>query len=344
MPIINDYLNDPRYSVRNLSDAIVNIPNEYSVLSDLGLFPEQGIATTYVEIEVKNGTLNIIPTSMRGAPAPYVKRDNRNLRVMKTLFMQLNDKLVPSDLQNLPAFGDPSGFDMFDRLLAERMAKMQAAYRQSHEFLRWGALRGDVLDADGSTVLYNCYTEMGEEQADFDFLFGTTGSNGPTNAVTEVRRYMRKNLLGETMQRMLYLCSPGFMDSLRNHPAYIKVWEQQQGAANPIIDGFDSFRSGNDLFVEHDGEATYVAADGTITTHQFIPDDEALGVPLGTQQTFRSYFAPAEMMDAVNKPGQSMYMSLKALDHGGGVEVHTESAPLFVVQKPRLVVRCHSSN
>ena len=65
---------------------------------------------------------------------------------------------------------------------------------------------------------------------------------------------------------------------------------------------------------------------------------------MGTQQTFRSYFAPREMLDTVNMPGQSMYASLKELDHGAGVEIHTESAPLFLVQNPRLVLRGYSSN
>jgi hypothetical protein len=345
MPVYSDYLSDPRYSVRAMSDAIMSIPNEYSLLADLGLFPEVGISTTYVEIEAKNGSLNLIPTSLRGGPAGYVKRDTRNLRVMKTLFQSLNDKLVPSDLQNLPAFGDPMGFERFDTLLQERFARLQAGYRQTHEYFRWGALRGNVYDADGTSVLYNCYTEMGESQQSFDMKFGTTdGTAGPTDAITSLRRFHQKEAKGEPMGRTLVLCSAGFMDKLRKHSQYVKIWENQQAAANPIIDGFTSLMTADALYVEHVGEATYVADDGTVTTHQFIPANEAIAVPLGTRQVFRSYFAPAEMMSAVNMPGQAMYVSLKELDHDGGIEIHTQSAPLFVVQKPRLVARLYSSN
>lgn len=344
MPVYTDYLADPRYSVRNMTATIENIPNMYTLLADLGMFPEQGIPTTYVEIEAKRGTLNIIPTSQRGGPRPTVQRDQRNLRVLKTIFMALDDTLRPSDLQNLPAFGNPYGFDMFDRLLMERMDRIARAYRQTHEYMRWGALRGNVYDADGTTVLYNCYTEMGESQVSFDFLFGATGTNGPTDAVMAVRRYFEQNALGEPIQGMIFFCSAGFMDKLRNHPNYVKVWENQQTLATPIIEGMEAFRSGNNLFIEHNGRATHLAADGTTVTHEFVPADEAIGVPVGTIETFRSYFAPAEMMSAVNLPGQSMYVSLKELDHDGGIEIHTQSAPLFVVQKPRLVVRAHSSN
>ncbi len=341
-----DYLSDPRYSVRALSDAIINIPNEYSLLSSMGLFPEVGIRTTYVEVEVKNGFLNIIPTSQRSAPAPHLRHGSRALRALRTLFMQVNDTLRPSDLQNLPAFGMPGFFESFDMLLLERLAQLQATYRQSHEYMRWGALRGDVLDADGSTVLYNCYTEMGESKQSYDFKFGTTATNEPLKATVAARRSMETELKGEPMTYTLWLCSPTFIDGVIHHPYYKTYYDQQQGRPHPFFDDIaaNGFVVGGQVFMEHNGVASYVADDGTTTTHNFIPTGEAIGIPLGTRQVFRSYFAPGEMMSTVNMPGQAMYVSTKELDHGRGIEIHTESAPLFLVQKPRLVFRGYSSN
>jgi len=344
-----DFLRDPRYTVRNVSDAIMKVPNEYSLLSSLGLFPERGIRTTYVEVEAKEGYLNLIPTSQRGGPAPEKKRSTRSTRVLKTLFMQQNDTIRPSDLQNLPAFGQLGSeqfMEAFDDVLAERFFELQRGYRQTHEYWRWGALRGDVLDADG-TVLYNCYTEMGESQQSIDFAFGTTSSDTVMAGTKAARRYMEKNLLGESLTKMLYLCSSEFFDKATTHPYFAKFYENNvQGRPNPFLDdlGVTYFQHGTATFIEHNGEASYLQADGTTQTRRFIPANEAIIVPLGTQSVFRSYFSPGEMMDAVNMPGQSMYASLKELDHGGGVEIHTESAPLFLVQKPRLVLRGYSSN
>ncbi len=341
-----DYLRDPRYAVRALSDAIMNVPNEYSLLGQMGLFPEVGIRTTYVEVEVKKGFLNIIPTSQRGAPAPNMRHSSRSLRALKTLFMQLNDHIRPSDLQNLPAFGQPELLSAFDELLIERMTQLQATYRQSHEYMRWGALRGDVLDADGSTILYNCYTEMGESQKSYDFKFGTSATNEPLKATVAARRDAEKDLQGEPMNMMLWLCSPTFMDGVIHHPYYKTYYDNQQGMPHPFFTDMaaNGFVVGGQVFMEHLGTASYVQDDGTTLTHNFIPTGEAIGLPLGTRRVFRSYFAPGEMMSTVNMPGQSMYVSLKELDHGAGIEMHTESAPLFLVQKPRLVLRGYSSN
>lgn len=343
-----DFIRDPRYAVRALSDAITRIPNEYSLLADLGLFPEKGIRTTYVEVEIKQGYLNLIPVSERGAPAPTKKKSSRNTRVMKTLFMQQNDVIRPSDLQNLPAFGTDQFLEAFDDELTERFIELQRGYRQTHEFMRWAALGGDVVDADGTTVLYNCYTEMGESQQSIDFKFGTTSSDTVMAATKESRRYMQRNLLGETMNRQIAFCHPTFFDKVTNHPTITEAYKHNAGTGrpNPLLEdlGVTYFQHGTFTFVEHDGYATYVSPDGSITEQQFIPDDECIIVPLGTQRTFRSYFSPGEMMDAVNMPGQAMYASMKELDHGAGIEIHTESAPFFMVQNPRLVQRGYSSN
>jgi hypothetical protein len=343
-----DFLSDPRYAVRALSAAIVETPNMYSMLSDMGLFPERGIAVTYVEIEIKKGSLSVIPMSTRGAPAPHMTRDRSSIRMLPTFFMQMNDTLRPSDLQNLRAFGTTDIFESFDNLLAERMAKLLRMYRMSHEYMRWMALMGDVTDPATGQRLYNCYQEMGESQAAFDFKFGSTTDNAPLAATKAVRRYYERERRGEPMSGLAWFASSEFMDKLTSHPAYIKMYEQQQAIGalsnHPLFEDHEIFKVGNNVFIEHNGYATLTLPDKTQQEKIFIAPGEAVGVPLGTVECFASYFAPGEMMSAVNMPGLAMYTSLKVLDHEAGIEVHTESAPIAVVQKPRLVIRGHSSN
>lgn len=348
MPMELDFLNDPRYAVRNLSVAIVETPNEYSMLTDMGLFPEVGIPVTYVEIEIKKGSISVIPMSARGAPAPHMKRDRTQIRMLPTFFMQMNDTLRPSDLQNVRMFGTNDVFENFDMLLAERMFKLQRDYRMSHEYMRWMALIGDVTDPANGSFLYNCYQEMGESQAEFDFKFGTTTENGPLKATKAIRRYYERERRGEPMGGLAFFAGSNFMDKLTQHPYYVKMYEQQQAmgmlSEHPLFEDHEMFKVGSNIFIEHNGYATLTMADGSQTEKVFIDADEAIGVPLGTIECFRSYFAPGEMMDAVNMPGLSMYVSLKELDHGAGIEIHTESAPFFAVQKPRLVIKAKSSN
>lgn len=339
-------LENPRYSVRELSDAIINTPNRYQLLGKLGIFPDKGIRTTYVEIERKNGVLNVLPVTQRGGPATKGRRNTRDKVIVGTQYISHEDQVLADDLQNLPAFGTESFFESFDEVVNEKLEGLYAKYEQTFEYWKWGALRGDVLDADGVSVLYNSYDLMGETQPDFDFKFGTTTEDGALKAAKEVRRYLEKNLKGETMRGMVVIASPEFFDELTQHPSLAKVYENQQARPNPLLDDLhDGFMHGGVLYVEHNGTASYVDPDtGVETEHRFIPEGEAIAIPMGTQQVFKSYFAPGTMLDNVNMPGQSVYVSPKLLDHNRGIEMFSESAPLFLVQKPRLVLRCFTSN
>ena len=345
------FLSDPRFTVRNLSDGIINIPNTYYFFDKIGLFPDKGIRTTYVELDIKDiGDINIIPTGPRGAPPVQGNRDIRRTKVLKTLYMSYADAMMADDIQNLREFARPDSemfLEDFADKLAEIVQPISWKYRTTHEYMKWGALRGDVYDADGSTVLYNCYDEFDEEQYAFDLKLGTASENGPLNALKEQRRWVDKNRKGEPVTGYLRLCSPELFDAITEHPYYMDIYKEQQIHANhPLFNdlGTTGFRVGNELFIESIGEATYLAEDGSTQINRFIPAGEGLALPLGTTHTFRSYFSPGTMMDNVNTDGLAMYMSTEVMDHNRGVDIFTESAPLFLVQKPRLVHRIYSSN
>ena len=81
-----DIFNHPSFSVRNTTDAINVVPNRYGRLGELNLFPARGIRTTYVQIEYKNGVLNLIP-----GPAPWRARHQGHER-----------QAEPQDVRDLP--------------------------------------------------------------------------------------------------------------------------------------------------------------------------------------------------------------------------------------------------
>src|SRR5690606_15783187 len=158
-----DFIKDPRFGVGPLSEAIINFPNEYGLLNQLGLFQGKGISETTVKVDIKNKQLNIIPTSPRGAPVPMDSSDSRSLKAFPTFRHALGGTLLADEFQNVRKFGTDDELDVFEERLMEKMEDLAAKHRQTQEYLRWGALKGNVYDADGVTVLYNVYTEMGEQ-------------------------------------------------------------------------------------------------------------------------------------------------------------------------------------
>ncbi|MET3172167.1 UNVERIFIED_ORG: hypothetical protein ABIC72_006625, partial [Burkholderia sp. 1988] len=58
-------LNDDAFSLSSLSAAINEQPQVPSRLATLGLFEEEGITTTVVQIERDGDTLALVPTGQR---------------------------------------------------------------------------------------------------------------------------------------------------------------------------------------------------------------------------------------------------------------------------------------
>lgn len=67
-----------------------------------------------------------------------------------------------------------------------------------------------------------------------------------------------------------------------------------------------------------------------------IPEGEAIILPKGTRQSFKEYYAPADMNATVNTIAKPYYASREKLDHDKGWSLHAQSNPLPLVLRPEL--------
>lgn len=336
-----DFIKDPRFGVGPLSEAIINFPNEYGLLNQLGLFQEKGISETTVKVDIKNKQLNIIPTSPRGSPAPRDSSDSRSLKAFPTFRHALSATLLADEFQNVRKFGSDDELEVFEERLLEKLEDLAAKHRQTQEYLRWGALKGNVYDADGTTVLYNVYQEMGEEQKTVEFDLEADKGDPIQEGTDELLDHMELEAAGEPISGVVMICSPGFWEKLTLNEEFRKAYTYFAGQPNPLRDNLrNGFFHKGITYLRHIGRATFLGSDGTKTTHMFIPENEAIAVPLGTRQVFRTYYAPADYIETVNTIGQEMYAKPKLMDFDRGIEIETQTQCLNLVLKPRLVVRC----
>ena len=137
------------------------------------------------------------------------------------------------------------------------------------EYLRMGALKGVILDADGST-LYDLYSEFGITAKTVSFALGTATTEVLLK-VLEVKRHIEDNLKGEFMTGIMCLCSQGFFDAFTTHAkvkeAYM-YFQRNQQLGNDYRTGFTF---GGITFEEYRGQATDAAGN----VRKFIADDEA---------------------------------------------------------------------
>lgn len=220
-------------------------------------------------------------------------------------------------------------------MVNERQMEIVNKFAITLEWLRNGALKGQVLDADGATVIYNWFTEFGISQKSVDFALTTEETNVAAK-ILEVKRHIEDNLKGDTMTRIRAFCSPEFWEALTSHPSVIDAYRYYQGVNNQRDDLRKGWEYQGVIFEEYRGQAEDAAGD----THLFVPANEAIFFPEGTQNTFRTFVAPADFIETVNTMGLPLYSKL-AIDKDlqRWVKIHAQSNPLPICMRPAVLVK-----
>src|SRR5918996_6230111 len=107
MPAL-DIFSSSAFSMVALTDAINKMPYVPGRMGQLGLFREQGVSTTSVMIEEREGSLNLVETTARGAPAVQNTTNKRKARSLVVPHIALEDTILADEVQNVRAFGSES--------------------------------------------------------------------------------------------------------------------------------------------------------------------------------------------------------------------------------------------
>src|SRR4029453_12573409 len=91
-----------------LTDAINKMPYVPGRIGQLGLFREQGVSTTSVMIEEREGSLNLVETTARGAPAVQNTTNKRKARSLVVPHIALEDTILGDEGQSVPSSGSES--------------------------------------------------------------------------------------------------------------------------------------------------------------------------------------------------------------------------------------------
>src|SRR3990170_4837193 len=328
--ILNPFSSDA-FEMAALTAAINKIPNTYGRLERLNLMPPQGVRTRTIIIEEMGGVLNLLPTQPVGAPGTVAVTGKRKVRSFVIPHIPHDDTVLPEEVQGIRAFGSETETDALANLLAQKLQNMRNKHAITLEHLRMGALKGVILDADGST-LYDLYSQFGITPKTVSFVL-TNSATEVLTKVLEVKRHIEDNLKGEFMTGIMCLCSAGFFDAFTTH-AKVKeafmYFQRNQQLGNDYRTGFTF---GGMTFEEDRGQATDAAGN----VRKFIADDEAHFFPLGTANTFRTYFAPADFNETANTLGLPLYAKQEPRKFGRGTDLHTQQNPLPICLRPEVL-------
>lgn len=335
MPTLNPFATDA-FNMVSLTAAINLLPNNYGRLREMNLFPGRGVRTRSILVEEQNGVLNLLQTQPVGAPGTVDRRGKRTVRSFSIPHIPHDSLIHPSEYDGIRAFGSETEISALAQVLNDHQQRMRNKHAITLEHLRMGALKGIILDADGST-LYNLYTEFGISAKTIDFALDVDGTE-VMDKCRETLRHIEDNLKGEVASGVHVLCSDTFFDALLNHPNVQKYLVNHDGAvafAEARNDPRKGFRFGGLVFEEYRGTAT--DADGE--ARPFIAANEAHAFPTGTMDTFQTLFAPADFIETANTIGIELYSKQEEAKFGRGIDLHTQSNPLPMCNRPGVLVK-----
>ncbi|HEL3863057.1 major capsid protein [Stenotrophomonas maltophilia] len=312
-----------------LNAHINNLPRINTRISEMGLFQEDGlIGTTIVRIGIKDNKLVLVPNVPRGAPAQPKGLDRGKVKLLETTHLPQRSTVMADQLLGVwDPINDPEGTNV-----AAVVNALQAVHKRdldyTIEYHRMGALRGKVLDADGSTIV-DFYEEFDVQQSVIGMELNKADSKVRSKVVA-IKRAIEAKLGGVPYSGVHVFCSAGFFDALIDHPdvqeAY-KRWQDGAALRNDLRKGF--------VF----GDVTFEELQGSTGGDIAIPDGEAIAFPLGVPDMFLTRFAPADYLETVRTRGLPYYTKTAKLRMDKGIELESQSNPLSINTRPDAVIR-----
>jgi hypothetical protein len=326
------------FTQTEIAAAINIVPNTYGRINQLGLMPVRGVMTRDIAIEEQNGSLALIPTEAIGGAGTVGQNGKRRIRTFRVPRLIQEEHVNPAEVDGIRAFGGDAR-ESLAALLNQKLSTVRAKHDITLEYLRMGALKGIILDADGSSVVYNLYNEFGITQKTIDFDLLPANKTDVRAKCMELVRYMEDNLMGESSSGVRALVSSEFFDKLVAHPSVKEAYANYQEAAQRLGgDMRDGFTFGSVTFEEYRGRAS-----GTGGTIRFIAANEGHAFPVGTTNTFATLAAPADFNDTVGKLGQVYYAKVQEAKMGRGYDIHTQANVLPMCMRPAVLVKVHTS-
>lgn len=334
MPVM-DVFNTPFFTSPMLTGTIERVQYSPQYLGSLGLFDVQPTPSRDIWVARRDSGLVMIPTSPLGAPPRELDPEAHDFVTLRTTRLAKGFTLFAVEVERLIPFGsiNTQAVQTVGAEYTRRMARLQAERDLTEEFHRLGAIQGVLLDADGTTVIYDFYEEFGivkPAPVVIDLADTTTPVNLRLAFNDFTRSYVRSSGGAiTTASRIHALAGDDFYDALITHPGVEKYYANTMQQLRDVGAVFESFTWGGITWHNYRG-----TDDNTTIA---IPADEARVFPVGAG-IFTKAQAPAEFDPWINTMGREVYaLNIPDRERGAFTRGEIYAYPLYFCKRPDLL-------
>lgn len=327
------------FTATHLTETVNQIPNVWGYLGELDYAPSEGVDSTVVEVAITTDGVRVLPSVPRGGASSTKGAPGEKSEFLKIPSFPQTHIITPQDVQDwIKKANRQINPVTMEQSLADRLERMRKDHDYTLEYQRVGSAKGKLIDGAGTELLdlFDAF-EVIQKTVDFDLDNDAAEIKLKCN---EVVSYIRTNLEGETMNGVDMFVDKEFFDAFIVHPNVEKYYLQHVEALMLAQQTNENqygrtFKFGGIFFREYD--ATVNLYDGS--TVPMIGAGLGHALPTGTQDAWQTYLGPPDDIRFANAGGLEIYMSQEMLKHGKGIELKSESCPLAVYRRPKLLVQ-----
>lgn len=297
-------------TVIDYSDALMNIPNQWKLFQALNIFDTELKTQSKVGVPIYDEVLSVLGDKNWEVRADSLKRSVRRVLNFDIPRFPVRESIVPRDTAGIVSFeqwakGDAIVLETVNSLRDEKLRRMKTAMEQTAELARAQLItagtvyapNGTLAQSYGSTI--NWYNEFGLTQSNYRLVTPlATSSTDPRQYWEQATAMVQDGLLtGSFYDQLVAVCSPEYFQALIYNDYYSDNEKQNQVIGNrrlenrltaeglPVDIRYRSIEIDGILFIEHRG----LKPDGS----RYVPANEAYLFPLGVQDMFKVFYAPA---------------------------------------------------
>jgi hypothetical protein len=326
------------FELQDWTSELQIVPNTWGLVNSLGIFQDEGITTSTVVLESREGSLGLLQDTVRGARVQVNKDDLSKIRSFAVPYFTDDDYLTPLDLQGKRMYGTADQPDNEAAAIARKLQRIRQNHAITQEFARCQAITAGTVYAPNGTVSTDFYTEFGvaRKVVGFDLLNATAEVIGKSE---QVIAHIQDNVQnGSVVNDVMVLCSPEFFAALISHASVKEAYKYytSNGNQEPLRQ-----RLGTGLYrtLVHGG-LSFIEYRGTYNGTKLIPANEAYAIPVGVMDMFKTFYSPANKFGFENTIGVPGYVFTFRDPKGEKIEIESEIAFMNLINRPQAVVRC----
>lgn len=309
-----------------LTDILVELPRNISIIDQLGLFEEVFVTQKKIEIQRTQYSNHLIKDKNWEAKADtLVSKPKRGFIQVSIPNFETQDAIKPQDVDGVAqvsSIQEAAQLETVNNVRIEKLAYHNNAFDLTQDVAKMQLIMkgtvyapsGALATSYGDTVDF--YQEMGVTRQTFDLKL--TGSNDPRISMSAVVRAMREALRtanGGNFSRIVVLCGTDFFDALYTNPFVTEAIKYFAQDLNKLLlktpdtaagygPNFRTVELWGLTFIDA-GTGGYEEADGTF--QPWIEPTKAVAIPQGVRGMFKTYYAPANTFSAINKTAKGRY-------------------------------------